>query len=158
MVIFEFLAIGNMSAVPASTTRVLMSLLLSKTTHTLSLVPVVLIELVCLCLDSELDVWIPQPFHAEVPADWWDGDADKSLLIGVFKHGKATRRTHGLRQSSHTLLHTLSHTLSQLAATQHDVATLEQEVTSESERPVGASDSTRSITPAAAAAAAAATA
>uniref|UniRef100_A0A673BR66 Chromodomain helicase DNA binding protein 7 n=1 Tax=Sphaeramia orbicularis TaxID=375764 RepID=A0A673BR66_9TELE len=36
---------------------------------------------------SELDIWIPQPFHAEVPADWWDSEADKSLLIGVFKHG-----------------------------------------------------------------------
>lgn len=37
---------------------------------------------------SELDIWIPQPFHADVPTDWWDLDADKSLLIGVFKHGK----------------------------------------------------------------------
>lgn len=37
---------------------------------------------------SELDIWIPQPFHAEVPVDWWDSEADKSLLIGVFKHGK----------------------------------------------------------------------
>ncbi|XP_034559711.1 chromodomain-helicase-DNA-binding protein 7 isoform X3 [Notolabrus celidotus] len=36
---------------------------------------------------SELDIWIPQPFHAEVPADWWDSEADKSLLLGVFKHG-----------------------------------------------------------------------
>uniref|UniRef100_A0A3P9PJH5 Chromodomain helicase DNA binding protein 7 n=1 Tax=Poecilia reticulata TaxID=8081 RepID=A0A3P9PJH5_POERE len=36
---------------------------------------------------SVLDIWIPQPFHAEVPADWWDTEADKSLLIGVFKHG-----------------------------------------------------------------------
>ncbi|XP_052032007.1 chromodomain-helicase-DNA-binding protein 7 isoform X2 [Apodemus sylvaticus] len=36
---------------------------------------------------SEADVWIPEPFHAEVPADWWDREADKSLLIGVFKHG-----------------------------------------------------------------------
>ncbi|KAG8570771.1 hypothetical protein GDO81_011410 [Engystomops pustulosus] len=36
---------------------------------------------------SEVDIWIPEPFHAEVPADWWDNEADKSLLIGVFKHG-----------------------------------------------------------------------
>nr|XP_048275783.1 chromodomain-helicase-DNA-binding protein 7 isoform X3 [Myodes glareolus] len=36
---------------------------------------------------SEADVWIPEPFHAEVPAEWWDKEADKSLLIGVFKHG-----------------------------------------------------------------------
>lgn len=40
------------------------------------------------CLSSEVDVWIPEPFHAEVPTDWWDKEADKSLLIGVFKHGK----------------------------------------------------------------------
>uniref|UniRef100_A0A8C2TR73 Chromodomain helicase DNA binding protein 9 n=1 Tax=Coturnix japonica TaxID=93934 RepID=A0A8C2TR73_COTJA len=36
---------------------------------------------------SEIDVWVPEPDHAEVPADWWDKEADKSLLIGVFKHG-----------------------------------------------------------------------
>ncbi|KAI1901420.1 hypothetical protein AGOR_G00034260 [Albula goreensis] len=36
---------------------------------------------------SEIDIWIPQPFLAEVPSDWWDKEADKSLLIGVFKHG-----------------------------------------------------------------------
>ncbi|XP_036194219.1 chromodomain-helicase-DNA-binding protein 7 isoform X2 [Myotis myotis] len=36
---------------------------------------------------SDADVWIPEPFHAEVPTDWWDKEADKSLLIGVFKHG-----------------------------------------------------------------------
>uniref|UniRef100_A0A8B9F232 Chromodomain helicase DNA binding protein 7 n=1 Tax=Amazona collaria TaxID=241587 RepID=A0A8B9F232_9PSIT len=33
------------------------------------------------------DSRLVQPFHAEVPADWWDKQADKSLLIGVFKHG-----------------------------------------------------------------------
>ncbi|XP_077208441.1 chromodomain-helicase-DNA-binding protein 7 isoform X2 [Paroedura picta] len=36
---------------------------------------------------SDVDIWIPEPFHAEVPTDWWDKEADKSLLIGVFKHG-----------------------------------------------------------------------
>uniref|UniRef100_A0A8C3HRA6 Chromodomain helicase DNA binding protein 9 n=1 Tax=Chrysemys picta bellii TaxID=8478 RepID=A0A8C3HRA6_CHRPI len=36
---------------------------------------------------SEVDVWVPEPEHSEVPAEWWDADADKSLLIGVFKHG-----------------------------------------------------------------------
>ncbi|XP_051785343.1 chromodomain-helicase-DNA-binding protein 7 isoform X2 [Erpetoichthys calabaricus] len=36
---------------------------------------------------SEIDIWIPQPFHAELPTDWWNKEADKSLLIGVFKHG-----------------------------------------------------------------------
>lgn len=37
---------------------------------------------------SEIDVWVPEPDHSEVPAEWWDADADKSLLIGVFKHGE----------------------------------------------------------------------
>jgi hypothetical protein len=37
---------------------------------------------------SDIDVWVPEPDHSEVPAAWWDFDADKSLLIGVFKHGK----------------------------------------------------------------------
>lgn len=37
---------------------------------------------------SDIDVWVPEPDHSEVPAVWWDFDADKSLLIGVFKHGK----------------------------------------------------------------------
>ena len=41
----------------------------------------------CLFL-SVIDVWVPEPDHSEVPAEWWDFDADKSLLIGVFKHGK----------------------------------------------------------------------
>uniref|UniRef100_A0A669QYQ4 Chromodomain helicase DNA binding protein 9 n=1 Tax=Phasianus colchicus TaxID=9054 RepID=A0A669QYQ4_PHACC len=36
---------------------------------------------------SEIDVWVPEPDHSEVPAEWWDAEADKSLLIGVFKHG-----------------------------------------------------------------------
>uniref|UniRef100_A0A7M4FJM1 Chromodomain-helicase-DNA-binding protein 7 n=1 Tax=Crocodylus porosus TaxID=8502 RepID=A0A7M4FJM1_CROPO len=42
-----------------------------------------LLSLTC----DKVDVWIPEPFHAEVPTDWWDKEADKSLLIGVFKHG-----------------------------------------------------------------------
>uniref|UniRef100_A0A8C6YGS5 Chromodomain helicase DNA binding protein 9 n=1 Tax=Naja naja TaxID=35670 RepID=A0A8C6YGS5_NAJNA len=36
---------------------------------------------------SEIDIWVPEPDHSEVPAEWWDTEADKSLLIGVFKHG-----------------------------------------------------------------------
>ncbi|XP_078063603.1 chromodomain-helicase-DNA-binding protein 8-like, partial [Mustelus asterias] len=35
----------------------------------------------------DIDVWIPEVDTMEVPADWWDEEADKSLLIGVFKHG-----------------------------------------------------------------------
>ncbi|XP_072357655.1 chromodomain-helicase-DNA-binding protein 8-like isoform X4 [Scyliorhinus torazame] len=36
---------------------------------------------------NDIDVWIPEVDTMEVPADWWDEEADKSLLIGVFKHG-----------------------------------------------------------------------
>ncbi|XP_051865740.1 chromodomain-helicase-DNA-binding protein 8-like isoform X1 [Pristis pectinata] len=36
---------------------------------------------------NDIDVWIPEVDGMEVPAEWWDVEADKSLLIGVFKHG-----------------------------------------------------------------------
>jgi len=36
---------------------------------------------------SELDITIYPP-EGDPPADWWDTDADKSLMVGVFKHGK----------------------------------------------------------------------
>ncbi|KAJ7313086.1 hypothetical protein JRQ81_004354 [Phrynocephalus forsythii] len=36
---------------------------------------------------SEIDMWFPLLDHAEVPTAWWDTEADKSLLLGVFKHG-----------------------------------------------------------------------
>ncbi|XP_069797186.1 chromodomain-helicase-DNA-binding protein 8 isoform X2 [Narcine bancroftii] len=36
---------------------------------------------------NEVDVWIPEVDGMEIPAEWWDLEADKSLLIGVFKHG-----------------------------------------------------------------------
>ncbi|XP_075685073.1 chromodomain-helicase-DNA-binding protein 8 isoform X1 [Rhinoderma darwinii] len=35
----------------------------------------------------EIDVWVPQVDQADVPSLWWDREADKSLLVGVFKHG-----------------------------------------------------------------------
>lgn len=35
----------------------------------------------------ELEVPLPDIDYMEIPADWWDAEADKSLLIGVFKHG-----------------------------------------------------------------------
>ncbi|EHH19691.1 Chromodomain-helicase-DNA-binding protein 6 [Macaca mulatta] len=35
----------------------------------------------------ELDVPLPDIDYMEIPVDWWDAEADKSLLIGVFKHG-----------------------------------------------------------------------
>uniref|UniRef100_A0A8C0HAR8 Chromodomain helicase DNA binding protein 8 n=1 Tax=Chelonoidis abingdonii TaxID=106734 RepID=A0A8C0HAR8_CHEAB len=36
---------------------------------------------------SEIDIWFPLVEQLEVPTGWWDAEADKSLLIGVFKHG-----------------------------------------------------------------------
>lgn len=30
---------------------------------------------------------LPDIDYVEIPVDWWDAEADKSLLIGVFKHG-----------------------------------------------------------------------
>ncbi|KAM8961534.1 chromodomain-helicase-DNA-binding protein 8 isoform 1-T1 [Pelodytes ibericus] len=36
---------------------------------------------------KEIDIWFPQVDQVEVPSLWWDREADKSLLIGVFKHG-----------------------------------------------------------------------
>ncbi|XP_025912142.1 chromodomain-helicase-DNA-binding protein 8 isoform X1 [Apteryx rowi] len=36
---------------------------------------------------SDIDIWFPLVEQLEVPTAWWDAEADKSLLIGVFKHG-----------------------------------------------------------------------
>ncbi|KAG5848700.1 hypothetical protein ANANG_G00102000 [Anguilla anguilla] len=36
---------------------------------------------------SEIAVWVPELDHSELPALWWDTEADKCLLLGVFKHG-----------------------------------------------------------------------
>uniref|UniRef100_H2SVH7 Chromodomain helicase DNA binding protein 8 n=1 Tax=Takifugu rubripes TaxID=31033 RepID=H2SVH7_TAKRU len=35
----------------------------------------------------DVDIWMPDMEQQEVPAGWWDGEADRSLLAGVFKHG-----------------------------------------------------------------------
>uniref|UniRef100_A0AAY4AS85 DNA helicase n=1 Tax=Denticeps clupeoides TaxID=299321 RepID=A0AAY4AS85_9TELE len=35
----------------------------------------------------DIDIWIPEMEQQEYPAGWWDSEADRSLLIGVFKHG-----------------------------------------------------------------------
>uniref|UniRef100_H3CR68 Chromodomain-helicase-DNA-binding protein 8 n=1 Tax=Tetraodon nigroviridis TaxID=99883 RepID=H3CR68_TETNG len=35
----------------------------------------------------DVDIWMPDMEQQEVPALWWDGEADRSLLAGVFKHG-----------------------------------------------------------------------
>nr|XP_040059145.1 LOW QUALITY PROTEIN: chromodomain-helicase-DNA-binding protein 6 [Gasterosteus aculeatus aculeatus] len=36
---------------------------------------------------SKLEVSLPDIDYIEIPAAWWDTEADKSLLIGVHKHG-----------------------------------------------------------------------
>uniref|UniRef100_A0A8C4PVP3 Chromodomain helicase DNA binding protein 6 n=1 Tax=Equus asinus asinus TaxID=83772 RepID=A0A8C4PVP3_EQUAS len=36
---------------------------------------------------TPLEVPLPDIDYMEIPVDWWDAEADKSLLIGVFKHG-----------------------------------------------------------------------
>lgn len=41
----------------------------------------------CPVLHRELDVLLPDIDYVEIPVDWWNAEADKSLLIGVFKHG-----------------------------------------------------------------------
>ncbi|XP_062993876.1 chromodomain-helicase-DNA-binding protein 8 isoform X2 [Elgaria multicarinata webbii] len=38
-------------------------------------------------VSSEIDIWFPLVDQAEVPTAWWDTETDKSLLLGVFKHG-----------------------------------------------------------------------
>lgn len=38
-------------------------------------------------LCSKLEVALPDIDYIEIPAGWWDAEADKSLLIGVHKHG-----------------------------------------------------------------------
>ena len=38
---------------------------------------------------TSLDIQVPIP-EGEPPIGWWDEEADKSLLIGVFKHGTGT--------------------------------------------------------------------
>ncbi|XP_063311819.1 chromodomain-helicase-DNA-binding protein 6 [Pelobates fuscus] len=35
----------------------------------------------------ELDVLLPDIDYVEIPVEWWDAEADKSLLVGVYKHG-----------------------------------------------------------------------
>lgn len=42
---------------------------------------------ICFVLCRDLDVLLPDIDYVEIPVDWWNADADKSLLIGVFKHG-----------------------------------------------------------------------
>uniref|UniRef100_A0A3B4UG13 Chromodomain helicase DNA binding protein 8 n=1 Tax=Seriola dumerili TaxID=41447 RepID=A0A3B4UG13_SERDU len=36
--------------------------------------------------DIDVDIWMPEMEQQEVPAGWWDAEADRSLLAGVYKH------------------------------------------------------------------------
>uniref|UniRef100_A0A671LM69 Chromodomain-helicase-DNA-binding protein 9-like n=1 Tax=Sinocyclocheilus anshuiensis TaxID=1608454 RepID=A0A671LM69_9TELE len=36
---------------------------------------------------ADIEIWVPEPDHSEMPALWWDMLSDKCLLLGVFKHG-----------------------------------------------------------------------
>lgn len=38
---------------------------------------------------------LPDIDYVEIPVDWWNAEADKSLLIGVFKHGAYRARLVG---------------------------------------------------------------
>lgn len=42
------------------------------------------------CFSRDVDIWMPEMEQQEVPAGWWDAEADRSLLAGVFKHGRFT--------------------------------------------------------------------
>lgn len=44
-------------------------------------------ESICLCPRRDIDIWMPEMEQQEVPSGWWDTEADRSLLVGVFKHG-----------------------------------------------------------------------
>jgi chromodomain helicase DNA binding protein 8 len=44
-------------------------------------------ESICLCPRRDIDIWMPEMEQLEVPSGWWDTEADRSLLVGVFKHG-----------------------------------------------------------------------
>uniref|UniRef100_A0A8C8IN26 Chromodomain-helicase-DNA-binding protein 8 n=1 Tax=Oncorhynchus tshawytscha TaxID=74940 RepID=A0A8C8IN26_ONCTS len=37
--------------------------------------------------NKDIDIWMPEMEQLEVPSGWWDTEADRSLLVGVFKHG-----------------------------------------------------------------------
>ncbi|XP_069508223.1 chromodomain-helicase-DNA-binding protein 6 isoform X2 [Ambystoma mexicanum] len=38
-------------------------------------------------LARDLEMVLPDVDYVEIPVDWWDAEADKSLLVGVYKHG-----------------------------------------------------------------------
>uniref|UniRef100_A0A3Q2QI98 Uncharacterized protein n=1 Tax=Fundulus heteroclitus TaxID=8078 RepID=A0A3Q2QI98_FUNHE len=48
---------------------------------------------------SKLEVSLPDIDYIEIPVTWWDAEADKSLLIGVHKHGETHNLTLSLSAS-----------------------------------------------------------
>ena len=48
---------------------------------------------------SKLEVALPDIDYIEIPAGWWDREADKSLLIGVHKHGNYGEFRHAVTVS-----------------------------------------------------------
>lgn len=40
---------------------------------------------------QEIQLEIPPQDTQDKPTDWWDDDADKCLLVGVYKHGEHQR-------------------------------------------------------------------
>ncbi|KTG37460.1 hypothetical protein cypCar_00031516, partial [Cyprinus carpio] len=37
--------------------------------------------------NKDIDIWLPEMEQQDVPSGWWDAEADRCLLIGVYKHG-----------------------------------------------------------------------
>ncbi|XP_066536668.1 chromodomain-helicase-DNA-binding protein 8 [Hoplias malabaricus] len=35
----------------------------------------------------DIDIWLPEMEQQDVPSAWWNAEADRCLLIGVYKHG-----------------------------------------------------------------------
>lgn len=42
---------------------------------------------------SEIEIRVPEPDHSDLPTLWWDLEADKCLLLGVYKHGERVGNT-----------------------------------------------------------------
>uniref|UniRef100_A0A8C2AMV9 Chromodomain helicase DNA binding protein 8 n=1 Tax=Cyprinus carpio TaxID=7962 RepID=A0A8C2AMV9_CYPCA len=41
----------------------------------------------CLFFPEDIDIWLPEMEQQDVPSGWWDAEADRCLLVGVYKHG-----------------------------------------------------------------------
>ena len=64
----------------------------------------------CVYVSRDMDIWMPDMEQQEVPAGWWDTAADRSLLVGVFKHGEQGGGHHILpgQVSSHVVVTSLT--------------------------------------------------